>query len=726
MRNSRLLTFLLLASLALAGESAPDGLSKLGSAFDSGPRQKPWRITGLGKVHFSITTSAPDAQEWFDQGVALLHVFFYNEAERTFRWVAKLDPDCAMAYWDMAASTFDKERRRRFLEMASSRKDNVSERERRWIEAWEARTDPESPEELIGNVKAGPKREHEYTQRLERLILDYPNDIEAKAFYGLDCFRRTRTSGLSDGPHVADRYACETVLQQVLQADPNHPGAHHYRVHNWDGPDAGVALDSARQLGRIATDSGHALHMPGHIFGGLGRWHEAAIAQDIANRTELSYQRDHRMLPTDSWNYRHNRNYLCYVQEQLGKAKQAIRGARELARFPGLNGAPPLQRALIKFEHWKELLADDGPRWGDESVWDRMERAYGRTLAHLGLDGSRKAHKEFEAFARLKAEVDEGEDWIKPVYKIKSLELRGRLALAGGDDHRGLRLLTEAAEAESEHREQANDPPDYANFLYTVLGREYLARRSPQLAATAFEKTLASITNDGFALAGLVEAYLQLDENGKAQEAYTRLLRHWSRADPDLKWLRQARAAAQDAGLSAQSKHASAAPQRIYEPDALAAVGPSELKLNPAPPLKAPNSRGEQITLQDYRGENVLLIFFVSGDCEDCVEQLSELAERQSDLVKKHTRVVAVCPEEVERIVSLKEKADIDFAMLSDREWVNGRRFKSYDDFEEMALNSTILIDRQGRVVWAHYGGKPYKEFDRLIKEIDAANAGAE
>ena len=144
---------------------------------------------------------------------------------------------------------------------------------------------------------------------------------------------------------------------------------------------------------------------------------------------------------------------------------------------------------------------------GNKSAWDRMEQSYGRTLAYLGLDDSSKAHKEFEAFAKLKAEVAEGEGGIKPAYKIKSLELRGRLALAGGDDHLGLRLLTEAAEAESKHREQANDPPGYANFLYTVLGREHLARHSPQLAVAAFKKTLESIPNDGFALAGLVEAY---------------------------------------------------------------------------------------------------------------------------------------------------------------------------------------------------------------------------
>ena len=128
-----------LTSGAFAGEQAVPGLSRLGEPFDEGPRLKPWRMDSLGKVEFPITTADPEAQEWFNQGVALLHVYFYNEAERSFRWVLKLDPDCAMAYWGLSMSTHGK-RARRFLDMALERRDKVSERERRWLETWDART----------------------------------------------------------------------------------------------------------------------------------------------------------------------------------------------------------------------------------------------------------------------------------------------------------------------------------------------------------------------------------------------------------------------------------------------------------------------------------------------------------------------------------------------------------------------------------------------------------
>ena len=59
---------------------------------------------------------------------------------------------------------------------------------------------------------------------------------------------------------------------------------------------------------------------------------------------------------------------------------------------------------------------------------------------------------------------------------------------------------------------------------------------------------------------------------------------------------------------------------------------------------------------------------------------------------------------------------------LSDPQWRSGKRFKSYDEFEEIRLNSTVLIDARGRVQWAKYGGKPYQDVDTLLELIDVFN----
>ena len=61
----------------------------------------PYRIEGIGQAHIPITTASPKAQEWFDQGLALLHCFWDYEAERAFEESVRLDPECAMCHWGL-------------------------------------------------------------------------------------------------------------------------------------------------------------------------------------------------------------------------------------------------------------------------------------------------------------------------------------------------------------------------------------------------------------------------------------------------------------------------------------------------------------------------------------------------------------------------------------------------------------------------------------------------
>src|SRR5262245_54487238 len=59
---------------------------------------------GLGDYHFAITTTSPEAQTYFDQGIRLLYGFNHDEAARYFRRAAELDPQAAMPYWGLALS----------------------------------------------------------------------------------------------------------------------------------------------------------------------------------------------------------------------------------------------------------------------------------------------------------------------------------------------------------------------------------------------------------------------------------------------------------------------------------------------------------------------------------------------------------------------------------------------------------------------------------------------
>src|SRR5499425_790111 len=186
MSTIRLLAISLVAASLPAFESPDEvykqGHSLHGQPFDVGPREKPWPIAGIGKAPFPITTKNPEVQQWFDQGNALLHSFWFYEAERSFRWCLKLEPDNAMAYWGLARSASG-DRAKDFIREAVKRKDRVSERERLYIEALEAELIPDP----LRNNGASDYRDsnQQYKKKLETLCVKYPNDMEARALLAL-------------------------------------------------------------------------------------------------------------------------------------------------------------------------------------------------------------------------------------------------------------------------------------------------------------------------------------------------------------------------------------------------------------------------------------------------------------------------------------------------------------------------------------------------------------
>lgn len=712
-----------------ATEDPVFGHSAHGSSFDEGPRQRPWKMDGIGKTHFPITTKTPEVQEWFDQGNTLLHNFWYFEAERSFRWCLKLDADCAMAYWGLAramggSDQFD--RRRFFLKEAVRRKSNVSKRERMYIEAWEKVYLPENFGDLDepgANSRGG--RSPKLADALEMIVLEYPDDDEAKSLLVLNTLYRS------------SRYGNEAIIQEILKNNPEHPGAHHYRIHNWDGREGAVALDSCQAFGRLARSSGHANHMPGHIFSGIGMWHEGAIWMDSATRVEKRYMERRMTLPYHNWNYSHNRNYLSFIQEQLGLPTMALDGARQLLAAPldpkynradardsvYHEGIRALLRGLVKFERWEAILAKDMIPWRD-GLADRASRAYCESLAHLGLGDIEKAIDRLAALRKLIGELDksEGGGRIQRLQKRMLKELGGRIALARGDAVEGVRLLTDVAHAQWKSYREENDPPVYPNILYTVLGEAHLEFGSPGLAAACFEKTLDVCPNDAFALSGLARALHALGDREAAAQAYGKLLFVWSDAEPGLRWMKSARVL----GIEADPIDDSARPQRNYISQTLDELGPQTWRPYAAPKLDALDAKRKRVTLDEYKGKNVLLVFYLGEGCVHCVEQLGAIGEKASEFRQRKVELLAISSATPEQHAKSLVLGEMPFRLLPDPKHQNARRFHSYDDFEELELHSTILIDGQGRIRWARTGGDRFMDFDFLLTEIDRVNKNAD
>src|SRR5687767_5075846 len=102
-------TVLVVAAIAAAPstQTAPDmppHHCRFGSAPPVGDLPPARLMHGIGTAHLKITTAAPLAQRYFDQGLNLLHAFWDTEAYRAFREAARLAPDAAMPQWGLYLS----------------------------------------------------------------------------------------------------------------------------------------------------------------------------------------------------------------------------------------------------------------------------------------------------------------------------------------------------------------------------------------------------------------------------------------------------------------------------------------------------------------------------------------------------------------------------------------------------------------------------------------------
>src|SRR5947209_8485130 len=235
---------------------------------DEGQHHEDLTPEQLGTVHFPVSC-AEAVHRPFERGVALLHSFWYEEAEKEFGRIAKDDPACAMAHWGVAMSIWHQlwnhpdsatiKRGQAEIKKAKSLHPRTN-RERDYIAA-------------LGDFYAG-KREHEaranaYSKAMEQVYQRYVDEREAASFYALSLL----ASEPDNDSTFANRKKAATVLEKPFLEEPNHPGVAHYLIHSYDKPQlAQLGLPAARLYAKIAPASPHALHMPSHIFARLGLW----------------------------------------------------------------------------------------------------------------------------------------------------------------------------------------------------------------------------------------------------------------------------------------------------------------------------------------------------------------------------------------------------------------------------------------------------------------------
>src|SRR5580692_10489854 len=117
---TKLLAGAIFAFTAFAQTKTPDLC--VPPASGTAPALPAHLMTGQGTeyIHLAITTSNPEAQKFFDQGLAQMHSFWAVESERSFLQAAALDPDAPMPWWGISMVASGDYRPRHQLENASN------------------------------------------------------------------------------------------------------------------------------------------------------------------------------------------------------------------------------------------------------------------------------------------------------------------------------------------------------------------------------------------------------------------------------------------------------------------------------------------------------------------------------------------------------------------------------------------------------------------------------
>ena len=151
-------------------------------------------------------------------------------------------------------------------------------------------------------------------------------------------------------------------------------------------------------------------------------------------------------------------------------------------------------------------------------------------------------------------------------------------------------------------------------------------------------------------------------------------------------------------------------------------LGPFRWKPAPASPWKLPDSTGKRLSLTDYQGRPVVVVFYLGFGCLHCVEQLQAIAPKMDAFREAGLEIVAISseskPELAQALTAYKKGGDsIPFPLVADPKLATFRAYRAYDDFEKAPLHGTFLVDASGDVRWQDIGHEPFTEIDFLLKE---------
>jgi tetratricopeptide (TPR) repeat protein len=508
------------------------------------------RLQNLGSHTFPVTTKSKQTQAFVNQGVNLAYGFNHAEAGRAFREAARLDPNCAMAYWGQALvlgpninvpmSPDDEPKAYEAARKAVSLKAKASPRERAYIDAVAQR--------YSGKADVRAARDRAYAAAMKDLVHRYPNDLDAATMYAealMDL--RPWNYWTPDGRPYAETPEIVGTLEKVLARNRNHPGANHYYIHAVEATKQPEKAEAAAdRLLKLMPGAGHMVHMPSHIYQRVGRYADAAASNEEAIKADEDYITQCRaqgLYPMVY--YPHNIHFLWYAATAEGRSQVAIDAARKMASQISeqtLDTLPLVAAfrvvpyyALARFGKWDEVLAEPAP--ADRHAYLKGVWHYARGLALLGKGQLDEAEKELAEVRRIAADPALNYSLLSPntaaaVFAPAPEVLAGELAAKRKDYDKAIAHLERAVRLEDGLI--YTEPEEWHYPARQALGAVLLDAGRAREAETVYWDDLKRHADQGWSLFGLAQALRAQGKKEQAAAIQERFDKAWTRADVKL------------------------------------------------------------------------------------------------------------------------------------------------------------------------------------------------
>jgi tetratricopeptide (TPR) repeat protein len=538
----RIAATLVLFSLAGAQETHMD---------PAGKAEKPAMLmAGFGNIHHPIATEIPEAQQFFDQGLALIYAFNHDEAARSFRKAMELDPKAAMPAWGVALALgpnindymLDQTREKAAFDAAAHAAELAA--------AGSSAEEKALTTALRKRYSVAPRADLHacalsYANAMREVKNKYPDDLDAATLFAESMMDlRPWKLWMPDGRPAPGTEEIVDVLRSVMKRDPDHVGANHYFIHTVEAsPHPEDAIPSAGRLGNLTPAAGHLVHMPGHIFLRTGDFHQAALSNELAAEADRKYFEATGAQGMYQMYYAHNLTFICLAHAATGEFAASMKAAETMLKSPApleMSGFFGTYRwfTLLQFHRWDDILKLTPPPATELPIVQLLWHAtFGEALAGVGKVAEAEAElKSLEAI-RLKLTGQPPEmslSFTNPAPAIAAVakyELAARIAAAKKQDAAELLAWRQAVAAQDALA--YDEPPAWYRPVRQSLGATLIQAGRFAEAEKVFRADLERNPRNGRSLFGLMTALEK--QNKDAWEIRRDFQTAWQWADGPLR-----------------------------------------------------------------------------------------------------------------------------------------------------------------------------------------------